>query len=110
SPQQDFPVVDSRGNLVGIISMTDMREAMADIELHNMLVAKDIAIEGVVTVTMDDSLNMALKLMADLNVRELPVVDRESKRKVLSVISRKDITRAYHLEIDRAKGNRFTEA
>ena len=31
------------------------------------------------------------------------------RRKVLSVISRKDITRAYHLEIERAKGNRFTE-
>lgn len=110
SRQQDFPVVDGDGNLAGIISMTDMREAIADTELHNMLVARDIAIEGVVTVTMDDSLNTALKLMADLNIRELPVVDVENKRRVLSVISRKDITRAYHWEIERAKDSRFTEA
>jgi len=104
SGQQDFPVVDSEGNLEGIISMTDMREAMADTELHNMLVARDIAIEGVVTVTMDDSLNKALKLMADLNVRELPVVDADTGKKVLSVISRKDITKTYHREIERIKG------
>jgi chloride channel protein, CIC family len=110
SHQQDFPVVDGYGNLTGIISMTDMREAMADTELHNMLVAKDIAIEGVVTVTMNDSLNTALKLMSDLNVRELPVVDEENRRKVLSIISRKDITRAYHQEIERAKGHSITEA
>jgi chloride channel protein, CIC family len=110
SHQQDFPVVDGYGNLTGIISMTDMRQAMADTNLHNMLVAKDIAIEGVVTVTMDDSLNTALKLMADLNVRELPVVDKEDPQKVISIISRKDITRAYHQEIERAKGTRFTEA
>jgi chloride channel protein, CIC family len=103
SYQQDFPVVDRNGDLTGIISMTDMRQAMADTELHNMLVAKDIAIEGVATVTMEDSLNTALKLMADLDVRELPVVDRWNRRKVLSIISRKDITKAYHHEIERAK-------
>jgi chloride channel protein, CIC family len=103
SHQQDFPVVDADGNLTGIISMTDMRQAMADTSLHNLLVAKDIAIEGVITVSMDDSLNAALKLMADLDVRELPVVDKKDNKKVISVISRKDITRAYHQEIERAK-------
>jgi CIC family chloride channel protein len=110
SHQQDFPVVDREGNLTGIISLTDMREAMADTELHNMLIAKDIAIERVLTVTMDDPLNNALKLMADLDVRELPVVDKQDRRKVISVISRKDITKAYHREIDRAKRPRITEA
>jgi hypothetical protein len=40
--------------------------------------------------------------MADLDVRELPVVDKEDRKKVISVISRKDITRAYHQEIERA--------
>jgi CBS-domain-containing membrane protein len=59
---------------------------------------------------MDDPLNNALKFMADLDVRELPVVDKEDRRKVISVIGRKDITRAYHLEIDRAKRPRITEA
>ncbi len=55
SNQQDFPVVDKEENLTGIISMTDLRQAMADKEVHSLLLAKDIAMGGVTTVTMDDT-------------------------------------------------------
>jgi chloride channel protein, CIC family len=103
SNQQDFPVVDSQGNLTGIISVTDLRRAMADSNLHSLLIAKDIAVETVMTVTSDDSLNEALRLMAIADLRELPVVADQDRRKVISLVSRKDITRAYHEEIDRLK-------
>ncbi len=103
SNQQDFPVVNKDGNLVGVISMTDLRTAMADVSLHPVLVARDIAVTGVVAVTMEDSLNSVLKLMAVLNVRELPVVSKEDPKKIISIVSRKDITRAYHKEMKRNK-------
>ncbi len=103
SNQQDFPVVDREENLTGIISMTDLRQAMADKEVHSLLLAKDIAMGGVTTLTMDDTLNTALGLMAELDVRELPVVSKDDPRKVISVVSRKDITRAYHEEMERVK-------
>lgn len=103
SNQQDFPVVDAHGALSGILSMTDLRQAMADPLIHSLLVAKDLAVGGVTAVTMNDSLNTALKIMADLNVRELPVVTAEEPNKVAAVVSRKDITRAYHEEMDRLK-------
>ncbi len=103
SNQQDFPVVDEEGNLSGIISMTDLRQAMADRDVQSLLLAKDIAMGGVMTVTMDDTLNAALSLMAGLDVRELPVVNKDDPGKVVSVVSRKDITRAYHEEIERVK-------
>jgi CIC family chloride channel protein len=103
SNQQDFPIVDAQGNLTGIISITDLRGAMADKNLHDLLIAKDIAVGGVITVAVDDSLNAALRLMADIDVRELPVVSREEPTRVLSIISRKDITRAYHEEIERLR-------
>ncbi len=103
SSQQDFPVVDNDEKLKGIISLTDLREAMADKELHRLLLARDVAIEGVVTVTMDDTLNEALRIMAALDVRELPVVNGKDQRNVVSIVSRKDITRAYHVEMERAR-------
>jgi CIC family chloride channel protein len=103
SNQQDFPVVDKKENLTGIISMTDLRQAMADKEVHNLLLAKDIAMGGVTTVTMDDTVNTALGVMADLDVRELPVVSKDDPRKVIALVSRKDITRAYHEEMERVK-------
>jgi CIC family chloride channel protein len=103
SNQQDFPVVDAEGHLSGMISMTDLRRAMADKEVHSLLLAKDIAIEGVATVTTDDTLNTVLRLMATLDVRELPVVSNDDPRRVVSLVSRKDITRAYHKEMERVK-------
>ena len=103
SNQQDFPVVDEEDNLSGIISMTDLRQAMADKEVHSLLLAKDIAMGGVTTVTMDDTVNTALGVMADLDVRELPVVSKDDPGKVISLVSRKDITRAYHEEMERVK-------
>jgi CIC family chloride channel protein len=110
SNQQDFPVVDKQGKLGGIISMTDLRTAMADVSVHPLLVAKDIAVTGVAAVTMDDSLNTALKLMAIANVRELPVVSKEDREKIISMVSRKDITRAYHEEMGRKQSHKMGTA
>ena len=103
SSQQDFPVVDSEGRLTGIVSMTDLRQAMADIEVHRLLVAKDIADANVATLSMDDSLNTALQLMASLDVRELPVVTEENHDRVAFIVSRKDVVMAYHAEMERLK-------
>lgn len=103
SNQQDFPVVNKQNQLVGIISMTDLRSAMADASLHPLLLAKDLAVTRVTAVMMDDTLNTALRLMASADVRELPVVLKEEPDRVVSMVSRKDITRAYHDEIDRVK-------
>ncbi len=103
SSQQDFPVVNAEGKLTGIISMTDLRQAMAETPAHGLLVAKDIASAGVATVTMDDSLNTALQLMASLDVRELPVVSEENHGRVTFVVSRKDAIVAYHSEMERLK-------
>jgi CIC family chloride channel protein len=103
SNQQDFPVVDKEENLTGIISMTDLRRAMADREVHRLLLAKDLAMGGVATITMDDTVNTALSLMASLDVRELPVVTKDDPRKVIALVSRKDIIRAYHEEMERVR-------
>ncbi len=106
SNQQDFPVVDRDNNLVGIISMADLRTAMADTSLRSLLIAKDLATTGVMAVTMGDTLNTALKSMAIVNVREIPVVSEDDRRKIISLVSRKDIVRAYHREMERKRSVR----
>jgi chloride channel protein, CIC family len=105
SSQQDFPVVNEDDRLTGIISMTDLRQAMADTAVHKVLIARDLA-KSPETVSMNDSLNAAPKLMAYLDVRELPVVESDEAQKVVSILSRKDITARYHQEVEYAKGLR----
>jgi CIC family chloride channel protein len=102
SNQMDFPVVDKEMRLKGILSLTDIRKVMLDKEMHRLVVAKDMATEDVLTVTPEDSLHTALKKMTAAEIRELPVVSKEDPRKVISMLSRKDLIRTYHDEIEKA--------
>ncbi len=95
SHQEDFPVVDKNNNLIGIISMTDLRAAMADDSLYKLLVAKDLAVTDIITVNTEDSIKTALEIMASLDIREIPVVKKDDPTKVISMVSRKDILRVY---------------
>jgi CIC family chloride channel protein len=106
SNQQDFPVVNENGYLTGILSLTDMRKVMFERNLHQFIIAKDIATEGVLTVTPGDSLKTALRKMTEAEIRELPVVSDEDSRRVISMLSRKDVIQTYHDEIERLKARR----
>lgn len=106
SNQNNFPVVDNDGHLKGILSLTDIRRVMLEKELHKLVIAKDIAVEEVLTVTLEDDLNTALKKMTAAEIRDLPVVSREDSQKVISMLSRKDIIRTYHDQIERIKKGR----
>jgi chloride channel protein, CIC family len=106
SNQNNFPVVDNDSRLKGILSLTDIRRVMLEKELHKLVIAKDIAVEEVLTVTLEDDLNTALKKMTAAEIRELPVVSREDSRRVISMLSRKDIIRTYHDQIERIKKGR----
>jgi CIC family chloride channel protein len=109
SNQQNFPVVDDRGHLKGILSLTDMRRVMLEKDLHQFVVAKDIATEEVLTVTPGESLKTALQKMTEAEIRELLVVSKEDPWKVISMLSRKDIIRTYHDEIERLKMGRTND-
>jgi CIC family chloride channel protein len=106
SNQNNFPVVDNDNRLKGILSLTDIRRVMLEKELHKLVIAKDIAVEEVLTVTLEDDLNTALKKMTAAEIRELPVVSREDSQKVISMLSRKDVIRTYHDQIEGIKKGR----
>jgi len=91
-----FPVVDDQKALVGIFSLRDLRSVLTGNRAGSLVVAVDIATQPVLTVTRNDDLHTALRRFTQKNINDIPVVDAEDSRRVIGMLSRKDLIAAYH--------------
>ena len=89
-----FPVVNASGRLEGILSLSDCRSAFK--EGDNAMTAGDIATRDVVSVTDQDSLLSALAKITAGDFAILPVVDGDHPDKLIGVIGRTDIMKAFN--------------
>jgi len=107
-----FPVVDERGELSGVVSLRDYNRAMAHEDLvHGELTVADIATRHLVTVYPDETVGEALRLMAPRDLSRLPVVARDDPHRLLGIVRRNDIVRAYDLGmVRREEARRRAEA
>jgi CIC family chloride channel protein len=97
--QTTLPVVDEDHLLVGVITYDDLRQAMLDRgDLAVILVAADLA-EPSEVVTPRSSLREALRKMNARAIDAIPVVERESRPKLVGVLSRADVLASYEREL-----------
>jgi chloride channel protein, CIC family len=95
-----FPVLDDEGSLFGIVTLQDLARARERGGLAGRLV-REITTRAVLTVYADEPMWVALKRLGTRDVGRLPVVDRANPGKLLGVIRRQDIVRAYQVGIGR---------
>lgn len=99
---KSLPVVDEGGKLLGIISrrriLSDAPESLSC--LQNDMVC-DIMELDVQTVGPGESIQTAVKLMTDLSISRLPVVE---KGKVVGIISRDNVL-SYYVQNLEEKGH-----
>ncbi|MFQ6001757.1 MAG: chloride channel protein, partial [Anaerolineae bacterium] len=96
-----FPVLDVEGKLYGVVTIQDLERALRRGKEANNLKAGDIATTSLLTVYPDEPLWAALKRLGVRDVGRLPVVDRRDPKKLLGMVRRSDIIRAYNLAIIR---------
>jgi chloride channel protein, CIC family len=89
-----FPVVDASGRLEGILSLSDWKSAFQ--RGDDTMSAGDIATRRVVTVTDRESLLSALSKITAGEFAILPVVDHTEPGRLVGVISRTDVMRAFN--------------
>ena len=90
-----LPVVQEDGKLMGIVTDRDITvRAVADNrDIRNTQVAEVFTAEELITVTPEMDLDDAEELMADHQVRRLPVVEKGSN-KLVGILAQADIARA----------------
>ncbi|MCW8133724.1 MAG: chloride channel protein [Planctomycetota bacterium] len=115
SSASTFPIVDEEGYLVGIFSLSDIRQIMNEQAVGSLVVAGDLGSTNVPTVTLDMRLSEALTLFTQRSIDELPVVevvDRDGdhagrsarklkprgavgSKRVIAMLTRHDLIAAY---------------
>ncbi|XXT69324.1 chloride channel protein [Sorangium sp. So ce693] len=98
SRHQGFPVVDGRGELVGVVTQRDVLTEQAGTISIRHLVRRPPAV-----VFEDSSLREAADHMVTEGVGRLPVVSRQAPRKVLGILTRSDLLDAHRSRIDAGK-------
>jgi CBS domain-containing protein len=98
SRHQGFPVVDERGELIGVITQRDVLGPQpGELRLRH-LVRRPPAV-----VFEDCSLREAADHMVTEGVGRLPVVSREAPRKVIGMLTRSDLLDAHRSRLDAAQ-------
>jgi len=85
-------VLDGAGELYGIVTLADLEQA-SDTRLSGTV--GDICTTRVRTAFPDETLEDALHHVGALDVGRIPVVDRARPRRLLGMLERSDIIRAY---------------
>ena len=96
-----FPVLNDDGSLYGVVSLEDYRRAATEGDDQVGLLVRDIATRDMVTVSPNETVGTALRRMAPRDLSRLPVVDRRNPRRLLGVVRRNDIVRAYDIALAR---------
>ena len=97
SPHTGFPVVNEYGDVVGLITYTELHQALEHArQTHQPIAAKDIMRKQPPTVLPSTPLQHAMKLMEDHQVDRLPVVDPDDPRRLLGIVTKGDVAGAFH--------------
>ncbi len=99
NPHGFFYVVDGEGELLGVIGLADLQEAILHAQsLSQILVAAELTREDTTALTPEQRLDSVMRLFAERHPEELPVVDPLTS-KLLGVVTRRKVIEAYNREL-----------
>ena len=94
----NFPVLTTNGELVGIISLRDIREIMFDETIQPLLIAHDFATHDIVYLSDDMNIEDAFRKFDYGDFESLPIVEANTK-KYRGMVSKEDIIQIYRKEL-----------
>jgi CIC family chloride channel protein len=101
--RQGLPVLDADGRLAGMFATQDIQTARG-------ATVGEACSRAVQVAYPDETLHAALERMSRLDVGRLPVVERGDPRRLVGLLRRSDVIRAYDLALKRRAAQRHRES
>ena len=98
------PVIDENGRLVGILTLQDIEEI--DPQKVESMTVNDVCTHDVLTIFPDESIGEALRRMSPRDIGRLPVVARDDPQRLVGVMRRSDLVRAYDVALTKRASTR----
>ena len=89
-----FPVMDDAGDLVGVVSIRDLEQALAEGPVNGRKVADIATTEGLLVSFPEEPMWKALGTMGPRDVSQLPVLEHKGSRRLAGLLRRRDIIQA----------------
>jgi len=99
-----LPVVNEIGELTGVLTLQDL-DGVDPAEWSTRKVSEVCSRDLLVTFP-DETIGSALRRMGLRDIGRLPVVDRNDQRKLMGLLRRTDLVRAYEAALTRREANR----
>jgi CIC family chloride channel protein len=94
----DIIVINDKEQFLGIITLKDVRQALLDNDLADLLIASDLAVK-LPAVQPQDSISTAIKIMKEYDLENVPVVNR-ANGKLEGIVTHRDIIEKYFSIVD----------
>lgn len=98
SGHHGFPVVADDDRLVGVVTLSDLERTRPD----GASTARGICTRDPVTVTPEDPVFRAVARMGSLDVGRVPVVDPGDPERLVGLVRRSDLVKAYRRAVSRS--------
>jgi CIC family chloride channel protein len=94
--EDSYPVLDRYGNLMGLVSIQDIRSILTKEGMHDLVIVSDIIGSKPSTITSDKTLNDALRLFGMRDKSILPVVNPHKPERMVGLLYRRDVLSTYN--------------
>ncbi len=102
----DVVIIGDRDNLLGIVSLMDIRQAFMNNELVDLLIAGDIMRPGP-QVLENESVSSAMQKTKEYDLENIPVVDSSDTEKIVGILTHFDIIQAYNRNLEEWETNQI---
>ncbi len=99
----NFPVVKQDYTLVGVLQFDEIREFIFEEGLEDLVVAGEICDKDVTPVLENYTLADAIEIIGFKNIEMLPVVNNLEEKKLIGILTRRDIVYIYNREMLKQK-------